>query len=86
LLVGTIIGGAFLPYLGFIWLVRVSCVTLRGRYRPSRAGPGSKREAKIASLVCAKCDILKLELLESLRAQSDVYILTRKEDEGRGHK
>gem|GEM_PF-6041427 len=30
MLVGTITGGALLLYLGFIWLMRVSCVILRG--------------------------------------------------------
>jgi cellulose synthase/poly-beta-1,6-N-acetylglucosamine synthase-like glycosyltransferase len=73
-LVGAIIGEALLLYLGFIWLVRVSCIALRDRYRPPRVN--SRREARIASLVCAKYDTPKPELLESLRAQSDVYVLT----------
>jgi hypothetical protein len=73
-LVGTIVGKALLLYLGFMWLVRVSCIALRGRYRPSLTS--STRKARIASLVCAKYDTPKPELLESLRTQSDVYVLT----------
>jgi len=64
----------FLSFLTFISVVKIASYLCRGRYRLKCSS--EHKEARIASLICSKNDKINKELVEVLKKESDVYILT----------
>jgi len=65
---------ALLSFLTFISVVKIASYLCGGRYRLKCSG--EYKEARIASLICSKNDKINKELVEVLKKESDVYILT----------
>jgi cellulose synthase/poly-beta-1,6-N-acetylglucosamine synthase-like glycosyltransferase len=65
---------AFLSFLTFVSVVKIASYLLRNRYRLKYRN--DNKEAKIASLICSKNEKINKKLVEVLKKESDVYILT----------